>query len=127
MSGFGLSNMDYTAVKFIIQCFEANYPESLGIVLVHNAPWIFSSAWSLIKGWLDPVVASKIRFTKSSEELLDVIPSSTLPKDLGGTDESEYKYTPFVEGENDAMKDTAAASALKETRQQLCETFEQRT
>lgn len=32
---------DYPPVKFMIKCFEANYPESLGAVLVHNAPWIF--------------------------------------------------------------------------------------
>lgn len=32
---------DYTPVKFMIKCFEANYPESLGSVLVHKAPWIF--------------------------------------------------------------------------------------
>lgn len=32
---------DYTPVKFMIKCFEANYPESLGAVLVHKAPWVF--------------------------------------------------------------------------------------
>lgn len=32
---------DYAPVKFMIKCFEANYPESLGVVLVHKAPWIF--------------------------------------------------------------------------------------
>lgn len=36
-----MANMDYTPVKFMIKCFEANYPESLGTVLVHNAPWVF--------------------------------------------------------------------------------------
>lgn len=36
-----MANMDYTPVKFMIKCFEANYPESLGAVLVHNAPWVF--------------------------------------------------------------------------------------
>jgi hypothetical protein len=41
MTGFSMANMDYTPVKFMIKCFEANYPESLGAVLVHNAPWIF--------------------------------------------------------------------------------------
>ena len=34
MSGFSLANMDYTPVKFMIKCFEANYPESLGSVLL---------------------------------------------------------------------------------------------
>lgn len=42
MTGFGLGNMEYSPVKFIIQCFETNYPESLGRLLIHNAPWIFS-------------------------------------------------------------------------------------
>jgi len=35
---------DYAPVKFMIKCFEANYPESLGVVLVHKAPWIFQGA-----------------------------------------------------------------------------------
>lgn len=43
MSGFTLANMDYVPLKFIIQCFEANYPESLGAILVHDAPWVFKS------------------------------------------------------------------------------------
>lgn len=41
MTGFSMANMDYTPVKFMIKCFEANYPESLGAVLVHNSPWLF--------------------------------------------------------------------------------------
>ena len=41
MTGFSLANMDYTPVKFMIKCFEANYPECLGAVLVHKAPWVF--------------------------------------------------------------------------------------
>lgn len=29
-------------MKFLIDCFQANYPESLGVMLIHNAPWVFS-------------------------------------------------------------------------------------
>jgi hypothetical protein len=49
MTGFSLANMDYAPVKFMIQCFEANYPESLGNVLIHKAPWLFqgkADLWS---------------------------------------------------------------------------------
>ncbi|KAI5289933.1 hypothetical protein KEM54_002856 [Ascosphaera aggregata] len=127
MTGFGLSNMDYSAVKFIVQCFEANYPESLGVVLVHKAPWIFSSAWSLIKGWLDPVVASKVHFTKEDEELLEFIPKHNLLKELGGENQSEYRYTPVVEGENSIMEDKQTAQALKDERHKLCERFQELT
>jgi hypothetical protein len=41
------SLQDYHPVKFMIKCFEANYPESLGVVLIHKAPWIFSSPYFL--------------------------------------------------------------------------------
>ena len=41
-----MSNMDYTPVKFLIKAFEAHYPESLGVCLVHKAPWIFQGIQS---------------------------------------------------------------------------------
>lgn len=31
----------------MIKCFEANYPESLGVVLVHKSPWIFQSMYTM--------------------------------------------------------------------------------
>ena len=45
MTGFSMANMDYGPVKFMIKCFEANYPESLGVVLVHKSPWIFQGEY----------------------------------------------------------------------------------
>jgi hypothetical protein len=30
----------------MIKCFEANYPECLGAVLVHKAPWVFQGLFS---------------------------------------------------------------------------------
>ena len=69
MTDFSIANMDYTPVKFIIKCFEANYPESLGSVLVNKAPWIFQGIWKIIKGWLGPVVAGKVHFASNVEEL----------------------------------------------------------
>ena len=44
LTGFGLKNMDFHVVQFLVQVFEARYPEYLGVVLVHNAPFIF---WGL--------------------------------------------------------------------------------
>lgn len=127
MSGFGLSNMDYTSVKFILNCFEANYPESLGVVLVHKAPWIFSGAWTLIKGWMDPIVASKVHFTKTPDDLLQYISKDNLLDDLGGDSESGYKYTPYVEGENDHMKDVARRDEIQKQRHQTAMKFEKVT
>lgn len=50
MTGFSMANMDYTPVKFMIKCFEANYPESLGTVLINNAPWVFQGETTVIHG-----------------------------------------------------------------------------
>ena len=41
LTGFGLKNMDFHVVKFLVQVFEEKYPEYLGVVLVHNAPFVF--------------------------------------------------------------------------------------
>jgi hypothetical protein len=38
---------DYALVKFIIRCFELYYPESLGVLLIHNAPRIFAGVFAL--------------------------------------------------------------------------------
>ncbi|KAM9887120.1 hypothetical protein OXX79_013846, partial [Metschnikowia pulcherrima] len=92
LSGFSMKNADNAPVKFLTSIFEAHYPESLGIVIVHNAPWIFSTVWNIIKNWLDPVVASKIHFTKSYEDLQKFIEPKYIPEYLGGNDVKELTY-----------------------------------
>ncbi|KAK3079170.1 phosphatidylinositol transfer protein csr1, partial [Coniosporium uncinatum] len=84
MTDFSMKNMDYTPVKFMIKCFEANYPESLGAVLVHKSPWVFNTVWNIIKGWLDPVVAGKVHFTKTADDLAEYIDMKQVPKEMGG-------------------------------------------
>ncbi|KAG0207661.1 hypothetical protein BGX28_001179 [Mortierella sp. GBA30] len=115
MTGFSLANMDYNFVKFLVQCFEAYYPESLGVLVIHKAPFVFWGVWKIIEPWLDPVVASKIRFTRNDKELTEIIDANHLPtKYDGGKDQYAYKYAPVAAGENDRMKDT-------ETRERLLE------
>lgn len=98
MSGFSLKNADLNAVKFLAKAFEANYPESLTAIWIHKAPWIFNAVWKIIKGWLDPVVASKIHFTKSVSDLEKFVDKKHVPSDLGGDDDYKFKYiTPTKE------------------------------
>ncbi|KAH0609561.1 uncharacterized protein H6S33_013047 [Morchella sextelata] len=128
MSGFSMANMDYAPVKYLIKCFEAHYPESLGVCLVHKAPWIFQSIWSIIRGWLDPVVASKIHFTKSVEDMEAYIPRSNILKELGGDDDWSYTYVEPVPGENDAMvKGAEVKEVLLRKREGQVKEFEQLT
>ncbi|KAJ5206353.1 hypothetical protein N7491_003027 [Penicillium cf. griseofulvum] len=119
MTDFGMANMDYAPVKFMIKCFEANYPESLGAVLIHKAPWLFSSIWSVIKGWLDPVVAAKIHFTKNRKDLENFIHPSQIMKELEGDEDWEYKYIEVPENENPSMADKETRDTLMAERQKL--------
>lgn len=94
MSGFGLLNADLASVKFLATAFEANYPESLSAIWIHNAPWIFNAVWKIIRVWLDPVVASKVHFTYTAADLEKFVDRKFIPKDLGGDDEYVPVYVP---------------------------------
>jgi len=132
--------MDYTPVKFLIKAFEAHYPESLGVCLVHKAPWVFQGTslpsntgfltlgiWAIIKGWLDPVVASKIHFTRSVDDLEKFIPRNRIVKELEGDEQFEWTYVEPVPGENDIMKDTATRDRIQEEREGMVRRFEEST
>ncbi|CAK7272101.1 phosphatidylinositol transfer protein csr1 [Sporothrix epigloea] len=161
MTGFSLANMpnyafpeillireqDYSPVKFMIKCFEANYPECLGTVLVHKAPWLFQGTnifilpfqsartgadsrqgiWRIIRGWLDPVVASKVHFTNNVKDMEEFISKDQIIKELDGDEDWDYKYIEPEAGENDKMKDTATRDKLLTDRQQLYRAFEEAT
>lgn len=127
MTSFTMANMDYTPVKFMIKVFEANYPESLGSVLVHKAPWIFQGIWKIIRGWLDPVVANKVHFTNDVKELSEYIPRSQIIKELGGDEDWEYSYVEPVDGENDTMKNVETRQKLEEERKGDVEEYERKT
>ncbi|KAF2717857.1 CRAL/TRIO domain-containing protein [Polychaeton citri CBS 116435] len=127
MTDFSMANMDYTPVKFMIKCFEANYPESLGSVLVYKSPWLFQGIWKIIKGWLDPVVASKVHFASNVDELSEFIPKSRLMKEVGGDEQFDYSYTEPAPGEDEKMKDTATRDKISEERTELVKSYESET
>lgn len=96
--------MDFHVIRFLVTVFEARYPETLGAVHVHKAPFVFWGIWSIVKRWLDPVIAAKITFTGGSD-LTKYIPKENLQKSYGGKDDWEYKYFEPVAGENDHADD----------------------
>ncbi|KAI9844471.1 MAG: hypothetical protein M1837_005553 [Sclerophora amabilis] len=127
MTGFSMANMDYAPVKFMIKCFEANYPESLGAVLVYKAPWVFQGIWSIIKGWLDPVVAGKVHFTKNVEELERFVPRNHIPKELGGDEDWAYQYIEPNQNENTKMADDTTQRNILSARVEIVKRFEEAT
>jgi hypothetical protein len=124
MTDFSMANMDYTPVKFMIKCFEANYPESLGTVLVYKAPWLFNAIWNIIRGWLDPVVAGKVHFAKTVDELQKYVPRSQIITDLGGDEKWAFEYVEPKEGENKMMTEEGPRDVLQGERADLVSKYE---
>jgi len=67
---------------------QDRYPECMGKFYIINAPWAFSTVWSIVKPWLDEVTVAKIDIVSSGlvkERLLSQIPAENLPVEFGGT------------------------------------------
>jgi hypothetical protein len=74
-------------VKVITKADQDNYPETLNRSIIVNAPGIFTFLWGVVKGFLDPVVASKVVVAGDnykeifSQYFTDI---KQLPKEIGG-------------------------------------------
>ncbi|KYK57200.1 Sec14 cytosolic factor [Drechmeria coniospora] len=77
----------YSYVRQASVISQNYYPERLGKLYLINAPWGFSTVWSVVKGWLDPVTVAKINIlgTGYQGELLKQVPAESLPKAFGGS------------------------------------------
>ena len=93
LKGVGISKIGsvYSYVKSASVISQNYYPERLGKLYLINAPWGFASAFSVVKGFLDPVTVQKIHILGAGfqTELLKQIPSENIPTIFGGTCECE--------------------------------------
>lgn len=127
LSKFSLSNMDYGAVKFLIACFEGHYPESLGCLLIHKAPWIFSGIWSVIKNWIDPVVAQKIVFTRTYDDLAKFMDDDVIETEHGGHCSFEYEYIEPTREESIKTFDKETREKYTTKQAELAKKFQEAT
>ncbi|CAI7581649.1 unnamed protein product [Penicillium bialowiezense] len=123
LTSFTVSNWEFPPIKFIIECFQQNYPESLGAMIFYNAPWFFAGMWKLIQTVLDPVVAAKVHFITGATALEEIIPRERILKELGGEEEWDYEYIGPSPDENEKLKDTAARDVILAEREKLGDEF----
>jgi hypothetical protein len=75
-------------VKAFANIDQAQYPETLGRLLIINAPSAFPWVWRGVKSFLDPVVTSKIQIFGGESTwrpvLLDLIGEDQIPANYGG-------------------------------------------
>ena len=93
LKGVGISKVSsvYAYVKQASAMSQNYYPERLGRLYLINAPWGFSTVFSVVKGWLDPITVEKIHVLGGGyqKELLGQVPAENLPKLFGGTCDCE--------------------------------------
>ena len=89
LSDLHMKNLDLKAAKFIMEMLEKYYPESLGVALIVNAPWIFHGFWSACSVWLPKNTSEKIKFV-SSDEMKNFIDPDQLLVAYGGNDPYEF-------------------------------------
>ncbi|KAI1259612.1 CRAL-TRIO domain-containing protein [Xylariaceae sp. FL1019] len=77
----------YNYIKQASAMSNNNYPERLGKMYVINTNWFVSKGWGIVKGFLDPVTASKIHVLGADYKkiLLEQVPAENLPTAYGGT------------------------------------------
>ena len=89
--GLGSARQVYDYVGKASAVSQNYYPERLGKLYVINAPFGFSTVWSFVKGFLDPVTVAKVHIlgTGYEKELHAQVPKENLPHRFGGTCQCE--------------------------------------
>lgn len=80
-------------MKKLTSITQDNYPETMGNMIIINAPYIFKMIYGLVKPMLSPRTQSKIIVLGSRymDKLLEFVDIDCLPKKIGGTS----KYSIF--------------------------------
>jgi hypothetical protein len=73
-------------VRSSFQISQDYYPETMGRLLVVNAPSSFTAIWTVVKPWLAKETVKKIDILGSNYKsvLLDVVEKDNLPEQFGG-------------------------------------------
>lgn len=127
LKGFGIKQMDFVSLLYLVKVLESYYPESLAKMYVSNAPYIFWGFWRIVKNLLDPVVRNKIVFITGPAETGDHVPEDRMIKYCGGIVESEFDFVDPKDGENDCQKDSATKESLKDRHHRITDEFERVT
>uniref|UniRef100_A0A0V0GBY7 Putative phosphatidylinositol transfer protein sec14 n=1 Tax=Triatoma dimidiata TaxID=72491 RepID=A0A0V0GBY7_TRIDM len=89
------------ALLHIIEIVEANYPETLGRVLIIRAPRVFPILWTLVSTFIDDITRTKFLFYGGNDYqepggLVDYIPKEVVPDFLGGPCKTAVKEGSLV-------------------------------
>jgi hypothetical protein len=127
LKGFGLKQMDFVNLIYLVKVLESYYPESLGTMYISNAPLIFWGFWRAVKNILDPVVRNKIKFIASPADTEGDVPEDMMIEYCGGKVTSEFNFIEPREGENDIQQDHETKDRLLNRHRALTDKYEEVT
>ncbi|GJV22602.1 phosphatidylinositol transfer protein 3-like protein [Tanacetum coccineum] len=107
--GFSMSNISIKSTKETAHILQDHYPERLGLAILYNPPKLFEPFWKVVKPFLEPKTANKVKFvysddanTKSIMESLFYI--DKLESAFGGKNGAKFDFKIYA----DRMKDDDA-------------------
>ena len=80
-------------LHYFISTMHHYFPAGMDYVLSVNMPWIFSSFWGFVKGWIPEKRRDMVQFCTKGQ-LLDYFDKEHLPPVLGGICKRKYKVCP---------------------------------
>jgi hypothetical protein len=80
LRGFGLHNVDFVFVKFLIEAFFFYYPKRAGEVLMVDAPWAFMPPYEMMKPMLGKY-AELMKFV-SKQDVRTYFKPGEVPREL---------------------------------------------
>lgn len=92
-SGAGISNLDMDIIWFLVESLIKYYPYGLKHILVYEMPWILTSAWTIIKGWMPAEFQDSVKFI-TKKNITQYIAKDKLPRYLGGESKLNYHQVP---------------------------------
>ncbi|CAN7998704.1 unnamed protein product, partial [Ixodes hexagonus] len=92
-NGSGYANLDMDLISFLISLFKEYYPWALGFIMVYDMPWLFNTAWKVVKSWLPAEGVDRIKFV-DRETITNYVARENLPEYMGGKEKIPFReYT----------------------------------
>ncbi|XP_067120889.1 motile sperm domain-containing protein 2-like [Centruroides vittatus] len=98
-TGAGLSNANMDLLTLLINMVKEHYLAIVGHIIVANLPSILVATWKIVKYLLPPAAVEKVKFV-DNKTIGEYIEEDRLPPHLGGTNNQEFGYYPFIFAEN---------------------------
>ncbi|KAK2984674.1 hypothetical protein RJ640_006657, partial [Escallonia rubra] len=100
--GFNMSHISVKVTKETAHVLQEHYPERLGVAILYNPPKFFEPFWKVVKPFLEPKTANKVKFVYSDdpnskkiiEELFDM---NQIESAFGGNDNTGFDINKFAE------------------------------